>query len=80
MSNIKQVEFKDIDFETLNTGNISLEWTRFIGYSILVWQNKVGSANNTILYESILPKSLHQAFVNYIRNEGYTRKMTLADY
>ena len=72
---------KDLDFDTLDSTKVSLDWKGHGGgYQLIIWKEKRGSPKNEILHFIDLPESFTRLIINYIRDEGYTRKLSLADY
>ena len=71
---MKTIKFEDIDWSKIQKDTVSMSFTLGKGLSVILWENKVGSANNKIIGESFLPEALHRATYNYV-NERCNRSI-----
>ena len=59
MAKIKELQFKDVEWDLVDDQKIGYSWESGIGFYALIWRNKNGTANNKLLYRVRMPDSLH---------------------
>lgn len=60
------MDWNDIKWDSIPEENLSMDWEMIKGLYITLWENKVGSPNNSIKWISYLPSSINKAISNYI--------------
>lgn len=64
----KKIQFKDIDWDSIDPNKVSCSWESQVGFYIVIWKKNVGSANNKIIHDIKVPESIESCLTDYVES------------
>lgn len=66
MSEIREINWKDVNFDEIPPQDLSFGWEGGRGYYVIIWE--MGPNTRYIVGKSYVPESLASAIAGYVRN------------